>query len=308
MSNRINAKATLCLLTYNQERFIQEAIDGALSQSYPSLDIVISDDCSTDSTFSLIKKAVYNYKGNHNIKINQNSTNLGLVRHLNFLISQLIETEIIILSAGDDISSSSRVESVIEVFNKYPNVMVVTSNKQIINNKSIVISNQSKRAFSKTFTIKELLRSYSFMVGEGVALSFKKEVFNFFGELNSCCPTEDSTIRNRGLLMGSIYYNHEAVYYYRVHDTNMSGPQNVLKLSYTEIANQYIKDINHAFLTKKINKKEFDFLKFKVWLYILNQKFNSNLIYSKSVLKRYFYRILIKALKFLHKLKLLFVR
>lgn len=46
-------KVTFFLLAYNQERYIREA---ALAQDYPDLEVVLSDDCSTDGTFAIIQE------------------------------------------------------------------------------------------------------------------------------------------------------------------------------------------------------------------------------------------------------------
>jgi glycosyltransferase involved in cell wall biosynthesis len=58
---------SLCIFTYNQEKYIREAVEGALSQDYPNLEIIISDDNSTDSTYDrtidYVKKAGYEYVG-----------------------------------------------------------------------------------------------------------------------------------------------------------------------------------------------------------------------------------------------------
>ncbi len=47
---------TFALFSYNQERFIREALRGALAQTYSPLQIVISDDCSQDRTFKIIQE------------------------------------------------------------------------------------------------------------------------------------------------------------------------------------------------------------------------------------------------------------
>lgn len=36
------------LIAYNQERFIREAVEGAFSQTYSPLEIILSDDASSD--------------------------------------------------------------------------------------------------------------------------------------------------------------------------------------------------------------------------------------------------------------------
>ena len=60
--NTIRPLVTFGLISYKQEKFIEEAIKSALSQDYSPLEIVISDDCSLDNTFSIIEKVVSEYK------------------------------------------------------------------------------------------------------------------------------------------------------------------------------------------------------------------------------------------------------
>ena len=43
-------RVTLAVIAYNQERFIREAIEGAFAQTYQPLEIILSDDCSSDRT------------------------------------------------------------------------------------------------------------------------------------------------------------------------------------------------------------------------------------------------------------------
>ena len=61
-----------CLITYNQEKYIKEAVLSALSQTYHPLEIIISDDCSTDNTFDIVRETINNYLGGHNIILNLN--------------------------------------------------------------------------------------------------------------------------------------------------------------------------------------------------------------------------------------------
>ena len=76
---------TISMLTYNQERYVRDAVRGVLAQTYEPLEIVISDDCSTDGTWNIILEEVDAYRksgGVHkNIVLNRNEKNLGLIRH-----------------------------------------------------------------------------------------------------------------------------------------------------------------------------------------------------------------------------------
>ena len=53
----------MLVLAYQQEATIEQAIRGALAQTYTPLEIVISDDASTDSTWDTIQRAVAGYGG-----------------------------------------------------------------------------------------------------------------------------------------------------------------------------------------------------------------------------------------------------
>ncbi|WP_274475882.1 glycosyltransferase family 2 protein [Mangrovimonas aestuarii] len=46
---------SICIPTFNGERFINEAMDSAISQSYSNLEIVVSDDASTDRTLIILE-------------------------------------------------------------------------------------------------------------------------------------------------------------------------------------------------------------------------------------------------------------
>ncbi|MCX7856947.1 MAG: glycosyltransferase [Deltaproteobacteria bacterium] len=98
---------TFALLAYNQERFIREAVEGAFSQTYSPLEIILSDDCSQDRTFEIMKEMAEAYKGPHKIILNRNERNLGIGGHIN-RIMEISHGELIVTAAGDDISLPDR--------------------------------------------------------------------------------------------------------------------------------------------------------------------------------------------------------
>ena len=46
---------SICIPTFNGGQFIAEAMDSALAQTYTNLEIVVSDDASTDDSWNLIQ-------------------------------------------------------------------------------------------------------------------------------------------------------------------------------------------------------------------------------------------------------------
>src|SRR5690606_9493062 len=79
---------TFALFAYNQENYIREAIEGAFAQTYEPLEIILSDDCSTDQTFEIMQEVVLGYNGPHKVCVRRNEVNLGLAGHINSILAQ----------------------------------------------------------------------------------------------------------------------------------------------------------------------------------------------------------------------------
>jgi glycosyltransferase involved in cell wall biosynthesis len=66
---------SLIITTYNREHLLKKAIESSIEQDYPNLEIIISDNCSTDGTESLVS----NYLTDPRIKYFKNEQNLGML-------------------------------------------------------------------------------------------------------------------------------------------------------------------------------------------------------------------------------------
>jgi len=106
-------QASVLLLTYNQEGFVQEALQSLLAQDYDNLEIVVSDDGSKYNTWLIIQKMALEYKGSKKIILNRNDLNLGIVGNYNkaYLLSS---GDLIFTAAGDDISLPTRCSACIQ--------------------------------------------------------------------------------------------------------------------------------------------------------------------------------------------------
>ena len=69
--------------TYNIEKYVEESVKCAFAQTYSPLEIVLSDDCSTDQTFEIMKRMADEYQGPHKIVLNRNVKNMGITKHMN---------------------------------------------------------------------------------------------------------------------------------------------------------------------------------------------------------------------------------
>ncbi len=104
--------ASILLIAFNQQATVAQAIAGALAQTYSPLEIVASDDASSDRTFAAMEAALAGYAGPHRVRLNRNPRNLGIGAHLSHLVS-LSHGELLFVAAGDDVSLPQRCERVV---------------------------------------------------------------------------------------------------------------------------------------------------------------------------------------------------
>mgnify|MGYP005989898629 CR=1 FL=1 len=97
---------SIILASYNAEKYIEEAIDSIINQTYDNLEIIIVDDCSTDDTWKILEK----YANNDNrIRLYRNKENSKLPFSLNFAINKANGKYLARMDA-DDISLPTRIE------------------------------------------------------------------------------------------------------------------------------------------------------------------------------------------------------
>lgn len=93
-------KVSACLITYNQEDFIRECLEGAISQIGDfDYEIIIGDDCSSDNTKQICLE--YSTKYPNLIKYTKRNNNLGMIGNWISTISEC-SGNYIALCEGDD--------------------------------------------------------------------------------------------------------------------------------------------------------------------------------------------------------------
>src|ERR1700761_5678732 len=94
-----NSLVSIALCTYNGEQFIDSQLDSILAQSYPNIEIIAVDDCSTDATWEVLQDYAQKDK---RVRACRNEHNLG--HTLNFQKAIALATgEYIALCDQDDI-------------------------------------------------------------------------------------------------------------------------------------------------------------------------------------------------------------
>ena len=131
-------KISVCIPSYNQERFLPKTLDSALGQSFRDFEILIVDDGSTDNSLEidrhyaarhpeLIKVFTHPDRANHGISV---STNLAL---------QNARGDFIVILDSDDLWFSDTLERRLRLIESRPNIGLVCSHHDLINEKGDVI-------------------------------------------------------------------------------------------------------------------------------------------------------------------------
>lgn len=105
-------RVSMVLLAYNQERTVAHAAASCLAQDCEPMEIVLSDDASSDGTFALLEQLAAAYRGPHHVWARRSSHNVGIGEHYNQLLDAC-GGELLITAAGDDYSVPDRARRLI---------------------------------------------------------------------------------------------------------------------------------------------------------------------------------------------------
>lgn len=126
-------KISVIMSTYNSENTLENAIESIISQKYSNFELLIIDDCSNDSTYSICTGYKKKYK---NIRVYRNNENLGLTKSLNILIKHSTG-DFIARHDSDDVSHIDRL-SIQMKFIKKNKLDACTSRAKIMNSNRVI--------------------------------------------------------------------------------------------------------------------------------------------------------------------------
>ena len=255
------------IVAYNQQEFIRHAIEAALAQSYSPMEIIISDDCSLDSTFRVIQETVKAHTGSHIIRLNRNNKNIGFGAHLN-LCMELVRGELIVIAAGDDISMPARVEKIWDVYRESKGSAMSIYSSRIIIDKNAAQVGLYERPLSPKAVDLEFLWKNNCAGVMGCTQAWHRNVFDVFGPMVEGTINEDRVIPFRAAMLGKIVYIDEPTVYYRRHASN--------------ITSRYISKTNQNLYDRAMRKKKLRYFILKNYtkdLQVINELINSEMDY-----------------------------
>jgi glycosyltransferase involved in cell wall biosynthesis len=222
-------KISVVLPVYNGEKFISDAINSILKQTHENFELIIVDDCSTDSTSIIISKfAALDTR----IKIISNPINKKLPASLN-IGHQSATGDFITWSSDDNLYKPNAFEEYLRLLQNSRSHIVYTD-FDLIDDNGLVLKRRN------------LSQPEYLINGNCVGASFlyKREVYETLKGYNEdLFLVEDYDFWLRALTTFKFNYVSESLYYYRSHGDSLSSQIGKNEEKY----NLWIKNLSYIF-------------------------------------------------------------
>jgi glycosyltransferase involved in cell wall biosynthesis len=115
---------TIGIPTYNRSRFLVQAVESALAQTYPNVEIIVSDNASTDDTHNVLSA----YKDR--IKVLSQRENIGMARNWNACLDAASGQYFLLLSDDDSLEPTA----IEKLINEFDDSVVFVYGKTAVHN------------------------------------------------------------------------------------------------------------------------------------------------------------------------------
>lgn len=197
---------SIILPVYNGERFLKESIDSVINQTYTNWELLILDDCSTDSTSVISKEYA---KKDSRISYYRNETNLKLPNNLNKGFS-LAKGEYLTWTSDDNKYRPTAIERMAKILDKGTAQLVYASCR---------IINEEGAEIEYIMCDKDTSRRLKGKDSIGACFLYTREVYECIGDYDSnCILVEDLDYWQRVAASFQLDYIRDILYDYRFHN------------------------------------------------------------------------------------------
>ncbi len=164
-SNKNQPLVSICIPTYNVERTIEETLSSIINQTYKNLEIIVSENASTDSTLTILNKF-----NDSRIKIYSASKTVTAENNFSRCI-ELATGDYIAIFHADDLYTPDMVEKQVQAFHDNPSIGAVFTMANYIDINGVIIGEhklpfnlKGKQIYSFVDIFKSILMSYNFLL------------------------------------------------------------------------------------------------------------------------------------------------
>jgi GT2 family glycosyltransferase len=220
-------RASIILISFNHEAFIEAALLSALRQDMADFELVIVDDASTDRTQAIIREVLARdeFVGRRISKI-FNEHNQGVLAAVNTAMAAATG-EVFVMMAGDDISMPDRLRRTLQIFSEAPEVQLVYGEVAFIDEHGAALRPVPAGGMAQRFAYPRgrFGRIYAGASPCGASAAYRRQLFDVFGPMGAGTHAEDNCYWVRALLLGAIHHDPACFIQWRQHSANLSNYQ-----------------------------------------------------------------------------------
>lgn len=210
-------KVSIVLPVYNGEKYLRLALDSILSQTYTNFELIIIDDCSSDTSYAIARSYA---KRDKRIRVYRNRENKKLPKSLNAGF-HLASGELFTWTSDDNLLKPNTIESLVAIFEEntdidfvYADIIPIDGQGKIIHTmpylngepEDIYLFNPVLACFMYKKKIQDILRGYN-------PNAFLAEDYDFW-----------MRIYESGYQM---YHLKKKLYYYRFHENSLTSMKRI---------------------------------------------------------------------------------
>jgi len=216
----MDLKVSIMITTYNRANYLPQAIESALAQDYPNLEVIVSDNASIDGTPEVVKK----YIGDPRFKYFRNEKNLGIAGNWRKALYEYATGEwALVLSDDDYLIDYSYISKATELIRKYQDIKLVWGNYITLNENSNIFKESN-------FKLNEFIdgKYYFIHYREHVAPHIHSTLTTLFNKIEAIklgaftknISSLDTSLWLRFMVVGDVGFIKDNVAVYRVHEKN----------------------------------------------------------------------------------------
>jgi glycosyltransferase involved in cell wall biosynthesis len=210
---------------YNDKKYLAQAIESILAQTFGDFEFLILDDASTDGSAAIIESYA---EKDRRIRILANPKNIGLGASLKKGV-EAAGGEFIARMDADDISPKDRFQKQVDYLTKHPDIKILGGDHTIIDDEGSPIS---KLFYPKSSG----LMRWNMLLGNGLIVSngatmMRKEFIEMIGGYSAYRAAQDYELWTRLLEYEPFPIANMAdiILYYRQHDETITKSSNSLQ-------------------------------------------------------------------------------
>ena len=230
---KLKPLVTIGIPVYNGAKYLKDSLNSAINQTYKNIEIIISDDNSTDSSFEILKSFV---KQSSHIKIYRQNINLGPIKNFNFVLNKA-SGQFFTWFAQDDIHDLNFVKKLIDCYENRNITSMMSDYRNFIGAKKYKIYEPPNFTIVNNFeSVIYFLKSENLSLFYGLhETKFLKNIGGYHRDFRPYFKSSDFLTILKILLVGNFYFVNEVLFLKRDTGYFTNQFENLKKLPFIDL-------------------------------------------------------------------------